>query len=148
MVTSLSDSPTIIEGSIDPLGGWVSPSYGSLLSAPQIRYKLKHCNPSAFVITTQSRAIPESVSVSIENDRGFIVLHLKNTNGKDLLIINRNVGSTCIYNDLTFDGQLLWVRFKEKHPILLRWIDGLHISWKKYGISLNLEEITDNTLAL
>ncbi|QOJ08258.1 heparinase II/III-family protein [Nitrosomonas sp. H1_AOB3] len=148
MATSLLDFPTIIEGSLNPLGGWVSPSYGSLLSAPQVRYKLKHGNPSAFVITTQSRVVPESVNVSIENDGNLVVLHLKNINGKDLLIVNKNVSSACIYDDLMFDGRLLWVRFEEKQPILLRWIGGRFISWKKYEISLNLEKIMSNTFVL
>jgi len=148
LATSLSDFPEIIEGSLDPLGGWVSPNYGSLLPALQVRYKLKHCNPSVFVITTQSRMIPESVGINIENDKNLIVLHLKNTNGRDLLIINRNVGNACIYNDLIFDGQLLWVRFEGKQPLLLRWIGGRCLSWEKYGISLNLEEITDDTFIL
>jgi len=148
LTSSFSDSPEIIKGSFDPLGGWFSPSYGSLLSAPQIRYKLEHHRSSAFVITTQSKAVLESINISTENDRNFIVLCLKNIRDEDWLIINRNINNVCIYNDLMFSGRLLWIRFREGKPTLLRWIDGYHILWKKYGISLNLEEVADNTLVL
>lgn len=148
LATSLSHPPEVLEGSMNPLGGWVSPGYGSLLSAPQIRYRLEHCYPSAFVITTQLEMVPESINVSIEDDRSFIVLHLKNANNKDLLLINRHVDSTCVYSDLTFDGRVLWVRFRGERPVLLRWIDGCRVSWEKYGISLDLERITDNTFIL
>jgi len=148
LTSSFSDSPEIIEGNLDPLGGWFSSSYGSLSPAPQIRYKLEHFLPSAFVVTTQPEAIPELISVSVENDKSFIILTLKNTHNEDWLIINKNINNACVYSGLVFTGQLLWVRFVAEKPALLRWSNGHHVSWEKYGITLNLEEVADNVLVL
>lgn len=148
LTSSFSDFPEIIEGNLDPPGGWFSSNYGSLSSAPQIRYKLEHFLPSAFVVTTQPEAIPELISVSIENDKSCIILTLKNTHNEDWLIVNKNINNACVYSGLVFTGQLLWIRFVAEKPVLLRWSNGHHVSWEKYGITLNLEEAADNVLVL
>lgn len=43
-------APVLLCGSTDPVAGWVSPSYGELLPAPQLRYAIDCAAMAAFVI--------------------------------------------------------------------------------------------------
>lgn len=145
MVTSLPCPPIILEGSLSPLGGWVSPRYGLRLPAPQIRYNLNpfHRHPSAFAITTPSGAIPKSIDVQMTSD-GVLIMRLETNNGEDLLILNSDIHGVCAYDDLVFEGQLLWVRLEKKRPVTLRWLNGYRVVWQKHRLFLNFKENIGN----
>jgi len=138
LITSLPSLPSLLEGSTDPLGGWVSPSYGLVLPAPQLRYALEaqHC-PSAFVLTTQSGVSTESVSVESQAD-GSLILRLLTGAGEDLLVLGGNIDKPSVFEGLIFEGQLLWVRIKGGRPVMLRWLNGRRVEWREHDLYLEL----------
>ena len=138
LITSLPSLPSLLEGSTDPLGGWVSPSYGLVLPAPQLRYALEaqHC-PSAFVLTTQSGVCTESVSVELQPD-GSLILRLLTNIGEDLLVLGGNMDKLFVSEGLIFEGQLLWVRIKEGRPVMIRWLNGRRVEWREHDLYLEL----------
>ncbi len=116
LVTNLLDAPLMLEGSTDPLGGWVSPRYGEMLPAPQLRYPLG-LTTSVFVFTTQSGTIPAAVYVESLLDRG-LAIRLVTEDGEELLILNDNpdtVQPLC-FEGLSLEGRLLWTRVENGRP--------------------------------
>ena len=127
LVTNLPDAPLILEGSTDPLGGWVSPRYGEILPAPQLRYPLG-LTTSVFVFTTQSGTIPAAVHVEPLLDRG-LAIRLATEVGEDLLILNDNPDTVqpLRFEGLNLEGRLLWVKIANGETANLRWLDSQRV---------------------
>jgi len=91
LLTNLPDEPSILEGSTDPLGGWVSPRYGEMLPAPQLRFALSGVTSlSVFVLTTHNGTVPTAVTVDQPPGRELLI-RLVTDDGEDLLILSDNL---------------------------------------------------------
>lgn len=76
--------PVILVGSADPTGGWVSPSYGELLPAPQLRYRLD--SPAAAAFAIGSGVTAASVASTVDGGGAFSIRVQVGTQVHDLEI--------------------------------------------------------------
>lgn len=149
LVTSLPELPLVLEGSTNPLGGWVSPHYGSILPAPQLRYAFNRQEPlhypSAFVFATQSRGCSEPVGVQCQIDGSLIILRINSNTSEDLLLIqSESMDKLSVFEGLIFEGRLLWMRIEKGQPVMLRWLDGRRVEWQKHNLYLKFAEKSGN----
>ncbi len=102
-------------GSIDPLGGWVSPRYGQIVPAPQL---IAGISPGGNACAFALQAGPaEATDWSIDAEtRGESWLALRVVDGSfvdTLLIRTRDDGKSMTISDVDFDGALVWLRTLE-----------------------------------
>lgn len=104
-----SEKPDVACGSSDPFRGWVSPSYGRLEAAANLRYPLKPgCSVAAFLLTLE----PDSdlTFEQILNDDNGLGFHIASSEQEAILLLRHGEGSAeVLANGLTFDGRLLFL---------------------------------------
>jgi len=129
---------TLLEGSIDPLGGWVSTTYGDLVSAPQARFRNDRSRlKTAFVIRAGKQIHPGEILLINANDsrNGSFALQISMERTTDYLIIQPSGKADpkdCWGID--FDGDLLWVRTHDSRAQTLRWLDGRSARCQDIGL--------------
>ena len=100
----------ILRGSLDPIGGWVSPAYGRLELAPQVKFLAPKDGLNAIVMGF----LPESRgSYWVESDRldGGWVVQVAQGGMQDIVIINsEKVKKTLKWSNIIFQGEALWLR--------------------------------------
>lgn len=120
-------APMLLEGSTNPLGGWVSPCYGNVKQAPQVRFPVG-CDKSvsAFLIRGDGsrRHEPTVDVVSVTDD--VIGVRITSRESQDLVLYDRTEsgGTEIHYDGVIFEGHLLWLRRSGMEAIEYRVIDG------------------------
>lgn len=118
----------VLEGSTDPVGGWVSTSYGNLLAAPQARFRSDKSQPTtAFVIRVANQtASGDNLSIDVlSSSNGSHAFRISCGESIDYLILHpfgKADAKDCWGID--FDGDLLWIRTRHSRVQKLRWLDG------------------------
>lgn len=135
-------APRILNGSIEPRGGWISPEYGTLVAAPQLEFLIDaEANApgvAAIVLQDAISAAPVSgIEVQSWPGRG-LAFKMRSKNFADyvLLAADSTAGELEAWG-IRFQGKLLWLRLSnEGLPIEMRWAaarcaqhhaSGLHI---------------------
>ncbi len=124
-------TPDVYEGDMDPIAGWVSPRYGELLEAPQARFGISGpIRPVVFVIQVgQKTPLPPEVSIN-EFESDTFQITVKFEDFEDMLFVGcRDAGYPPNGNDqLSFRGDLLWLRSFIGVPHEVRWLGARHLS--------------------
>jgi len=104
----------ILTGSTNPLGGWVSPSYGELLSAPQLRCRIApDAEPCAFIIQS-SRTTSALSIVSATRMNSWLAFRIEGDNLVDVLLVRVVQDSIPMSAwDVHADGDFAWVRIRQ-----------------------------------
>jgi Heparinase II/III-like protein/Heparinase II/III N-terminus len=128
----------LLEGSISPVGGWVSEEYGNLVSAPQARFRTDHSRHStAFVICAGNEIQADNQPTVEVNASGNDNLSLRISMGQivDYIVIRRTgkVDAKDCWG-IDFDGDLLWLRVKDARAKMLRWLDGRSARCQDMGL--------------
>jgi hypothetical protein len=151
LLTSLPGEPMLLEGSINPIGGWVSPRYGEVLPAPQLRYPTaRESEVSAFaLIPFPTSASPSTIQVN-SPDTGGLVFHLTTATCEDLLIIagGSAAGEMPAFEGLVFEGLLLWVRSEKGGGTQIRWLAADRLEWPALGLNLALDGEQEGCLVI
>ena len=123
-------TPTRLEGSVSPPGGWVSPRYGELIPAPQVRFgAVGKQRLTAFALHDGSRTENLRVDARSIGEDG-IRLDVRNGSRSDTLVLNLRGSAQSIRTDgLEFRGDLLWARREDGRATELRWINGTSLGW-------------------
>ena len=105
-------------GSIDPLGGWVSPRYGEIVPAPQL---IADISPGGDACAFALQASPaEATDWSIDAEmRGesWLAFRMKDGPFVDFLLVRTcDDGRSMAAWDVEFDGALVWLRTLEGEP--------------------------------
>jgi hypothetical protein len=114
------EAPRVLTGSMEPLAGWVSPRYGELVPAPQLRARVGAGGaPCGFVLQVESDAscaIDDAVAYGSSlafrvKDGAFVDLLIVRTTDDDLPLAAWGVVSTSAVAWLrTRDGEVLECR--------------------------------------
>ena len=134
------DEPTKLEGSLKPLGGWVSPRYGERVAAPQLRFGIRPGDgPSAFLLGVG--AVPFASLVIAETREGATLIRARSSDHEDILLLDSRTDAEqpieC--GGMLFAGRLCWIRMTAGRPTVLGWLDSRRFSWDEYRLDLDLE---------
>lgn len=131
---------SLLKGSTEPLGGWVSTEYGNIVSAPQTRFRNDHYSlTTAFLVRVgkqvQYGAVP---TIDINTSRaGNLALRISMGKTIDYLILRRaNVTDANNCWGIDFDGDLLWLRTRDFRVEMLRWLDGRSAKCQDMGLRI------------
>ena len=118
----------LLAGSTDPVGGWVSTSYGNLVAAPQARFRNdKSRHTTAFVIRAANQIAPsDKVAIDVtDSSNGSHGFRISSGEIIDYLIL-QPLGKADAKDcwGIDFDGDLLWIRTHHSRVLRLRWLDG------------------------
>ena len=140
LLTTLAAPPFVTEGCTDPVGGWVSPRYGELVAAPQLRYPLDpDIREAAFVLATSSEAAPQAVQWEVVSDSA-LGIRVTTLAGDDFLLINRtvNLDYPLVFEGMQFYGRVLWLQTRNDQVMRFRWLDGSRIDWPRQDLHMDL----------
>jgi len=105
--------PVVLTGSLDPLGGWVSPRYGELVAAPQLRARIEADeNACAFVILpTATEHLPDVCIHAEESAGSAIAFQIRVRQDIDTLFVKTEEAPEVVRLwDMEYDGWVCWVR--------------------------------------
>lgn len=133
--------PICLRGSLEPVGGWVSPRYGELAAAPQARFAVSPEATAAAFLLRHAEG-PAEVQVDVRGlDRASIRIRVSCGETEDTLLLNIGPAATDVEVDgIAFRGGLAWVRCHRGAPVALRWVDGSVLTWPARGISVERRE--------
>jgi len=101
----------VLYGSVDPVGGWVSPRYAELKAAPQALLRQNGgVRASAFVLGLDPTQRVTAVQVDTNVDGPALAIAVEQGGAEDLLLLNRGEQSNARRGQLVLDGRLLWMR--------------------------------------
>jgi len=134
--------PECLEGSIEPMGGWVSQRYGQLSPAPQLRFPLApEINVLAFLLSLEP-ALTRHVKIKVtELQAQRKVVTVTSPIYQDIILVNPEAesGHHADFQGMVFDGKLLWVRLIHNKPEMIRWLSGNIFSWPDREIRIELD---------
>lgn len=134
-------SPTVLEGSLNPRGGWVSPAYGELVAAPQLVFDAANdaagFEPTTFALQGLAADRIESIECQQLDERGF-AFRIQGPSFEDVvLLVHDATGPAVRAWGLAFEGAILWLRrSKEGWPVEVRWLAGRQLHCAKSGTKL------------
>lgn len=122
----------VLRGSINPLGGWVSPGYGILKSAPQIRLGYRdHSSQSAVLLGMMGEGKPV---IKMRAEEGLIVFEIEDKCVCDQLLLGMD--KTAVHHchqAVKFDAGAVWVRRKQGALVQIRALDISSIAIPGWG---------------
>lgn len=146
IITTLGSIPSVLEGSLDPVGGWVSEQYGEIAPAPQLRYPLPQAaNRSAFVFGVIVDQAPETLERIDSPDGGDGLCYcISRGDRKDILLLSagRTSASSNGLEGLVFEGRLLWLRLESDKPVEIRWVDAQRVVWPEFDLNYEFDTQT------
>lgn len=133
--------PVCLEGSLEPLGGWVSRRYGELVPAPQVRFDVIGESAITAFLLRHAQG-PETVVVDAERVGSFgIRFSVAQAGREDILILNLGSADDVIRSgEITFKGELLWIRSEKGEVRGLRWLGGELFEWPELALSVRCRE--------
>ena len=134
--------PDCLEGSLSPVGGWVSRRYGEIDAAPQLRFGVQPgvCE-SAFLL--QTHAIDESRTIEATRaGNNSLVIDVASTNCRDRLLVHwGDANEPTRIDDVSFHGQILWFREREDRVEVISWINGRSAEIAAHGICVDAPDV-------
>jgi hypothetical protein len=119
------EAPGILCGSTTPLGGWVSPRYGEVVAAPQLRSLLRReAKSGGFVLQVDaddSEKVDVAAAVTSQEWLGF---RLVGDGFEDVVMLatGDDVGAMTAWG-IDFRGSLIWIRRRENGVVDQRSFD-------------------------
>ena len=105
--------PLLLCGSTDPVAGWLSPRYGEMVAAPQLRTPIRaDSEPYGFILQpTQGSGTRQCrISRAIAGDAWIAFEMIDDRYVDYLLARTASSKSTMSAWDVNFDGSLIWLR--------------------------------------
>lgn len=102
-----------LTGSLDPLGGWVSPRYGEIAAAPQLRAKTtgEKQRPYGFVIQADPAGTTACEIDDCMTADSWVGFQIQNGPTTEFILIRTTDSSdTMAAWDVEYDGDLLWLQ--------------------------------------
>lgn len=111
--------PQIIQGESDPPGGWVSPRYGALIPAVQLRYRIAdRATVTAFALGV-GVAAARSIAVSVL--KAGLAIKIEGPDTCDLLVLATHDERVTVDTvDTHGTAEAVWMRTRRGRPELLR----------------------------
>lgn len=113
-------SPEITSGEHDPESGWVSPRYGELVAAPQLRYTINRgTKMAAFIMGTGTAPIRP---VSVQALRAGIAIRMEGSTIRDVLLLATHDEGIRLDRASSSGGvaRALWLRYEHGTPLMLK----------------------------
>jgi hypothetical protein len=130
--------PVVVKGSRHPLGGWVSPRYGELVGAPQVRFSLTEgaCVTAFLVRPIGDRTHLESATIEVDTaEPNGLRLGLAIGSVEDTLLLNfRSCDIEVRSKGMTFRGDLARMRHRAGLLENVRWLNGQSLGWSDAGL--------------
>lgn len=139
-----AQGPQVLYGSIEPLGGWVSPRYGEKLGAPQLRYPISEAvSPLAFLVTTDRRYAGAEFVWSQTRADGAWLVALRSGDIEDWILVQPRTAAPWVQGQTTidFDGRMLWLRKDGRQRLTLRWLGATRLEWPDRSIRLRADAL-------
>jgi hypothetical protein len=133
----------VLSGSLNPVGGWVSPSYGQLLAAPQLRFAVENgCAATSFCIEHDpTRVTHMSCELS---QAGARVLRVTATDFNDLIVIMPHaVSREVLVDGIEFCGKALWLRERRNGKAAISTHACTRLRSSKYDIDVSFTSVED-----
>lgn len=107
--------PDLLFGSTKPLAGWVSPRYGEMVPAPQLRARIAPGGePCGFVLQASCGETESCLIAAAMAGDSWVAFQMLNGEFVDVLLVRTsNSGSPMVAWNVEFDGALLWLRTAE-----------------------------------
>ena len=126
------DTPQVLEASLDPVGGWLSPRYGERIGAPQVRYAITaSTSASAFLLSTNARYRHARILRCEAQDHGACLVAFTAEDADHVVVYQpaHPVAWDMEAGTLEFDGRLLWLKLDDKGRVAIHWLGGRSIRW-------------------
>ncbi len=113
------DEPQIIQGRSDPPGGWVAPSYGTLIPAAQLRYGV--AGDAALTTFTLGTGVAAARAVAVSVLETGLVMKIEGSDTSDLLLLAAHDEPVAVgMADAQGKAEAVWMRSRGQRPELLR----------------------------
>ncbi len=142
-----TEPPDLASGSFEPFRGWVSPSYGRLEPAPNLRFALSPGSREAtFLLTLEPEAEQRLEQVIAEDDSlGFRITAVRE---ETLLLLNVAGESKMVrWRDVTFHGRLLCLS-RSREGLRVRALGLERLTAPSWGLELTAHVPVDFELLL
>lgn len=142
-----TEPPDLASGNYEPFRGWVSPSYGRLEPAPNLRYALSpDCRDAAFLLCMEPNAVERLEQVVVEGDGlGF---HITGPGEETLMLLGlAEEPKTVRWGDVTFHGRLLCLS-RSKEGSRVRALGLERLTAPSWGFELTAQAPADFELLL
>ena len=132
-----------LEGSLAPLGGWISPRYGEMVPAPQVRFRVAgNTRLTAFLLRCSPGVQHAEIEAKELADQG-VQLNIRSHDLEDTLLLNLGPAECDVRtDDVVFRGDLAWLRSFRGQGTHLRWLRGSALDVPSMGISVKTETRT------
>ena len=111
--------PQIIQGGSDPPGGWVAPSYGALIPAPQLRYGI--AKEATLTALTLGIGVAAARAVAVSVLKTGLVIKIEGPDTFDLLLLATHDEPVAVdMVDAHGKAEAVWMRTRRQRPELLR----------------------------
>ena len=115
--------PSIDAGRVQPPRGWVSPGYGSLVPAPQIRFASDRTRRRTAFVLAQGDNVPSWCAVHDETDSASgMAIEIAWPGFTDRIIVGGDAGPVRAFGG-EFDGAMIWLRCRGSEPVALHCFD-------------------------
>lgn len=103
---------SILMGSMNPVGGWISPRYGELVAAPQLCVPIvRGTQCLAFLLKAGPGATANSTIEPVAAEDSWLRFEVEDGESRDVVLIRRSSDAAPIrVSDTAFDGNVLWLR--------------------------------------
>lgn len=128
----------LLKGSLDPLGGWLSPRYGELLPAPMARWNVTLDQPCALGTLLMPGSLTPTIESTLLSDKG-VAYRIGLGADTDYVLLAHDAACAMEYAGIHFTGRALWLRSRNGRPIEVRWLEGVSLEWPEQGLHLRAE---------
>ncbi|ADE16278.1 conserved hypothetical protein [Nitrosococcus halophilus Nc 4] len=132
----------ILDGSLAPLGGWVSRCYGELEAAPQVRTEGDR-RLTAFLLEGGKGGMENCSLQVVQCQKGGLAFRIICGEQVDYLLLGPKeaLPGVDIWG-IHFEGAWLWLRTIAGVPVMLRWLEGQVVKCEAMGLFLEAAEKT------
>lgn len=123
----------LLNGSLDPIGGWVSPHYGELHPAPMARWQVTMDQPCALGTLLVTGAHTPNVECALLAGNA-LAYRISLGTDTDYVLLARDAACYMEYAGIHFTGRALWLRARNGKPIEVRWLEGTAVEWPEQGL--------------
>lgn len=105
-------APTVFTGSLNPLAGWVSPSYGELVPAPQLQARLAPGDHACAFVLQVPQAGKGGVKIAdASGSEDFLALCISDGSTVDFLLLRKRLSDAAMSAwGVEYAGELAWLR--------------------------------------
>lgn len=132
------EGPEIRCGQTEPAGGWVSPSYGELVAAPQLVYRAGAAARLTALVLEPGRAPGQDVRAELL-DSG-LALHVGGARWSDVILLAAEDARPVESAGLVSRAGLLWLRCEDGQPRRLRGLGLQRLDAPGLGIRVEARE--------